>query len=179
MDGLPKKEKFGSFSCLHSKTSTYLSVCDIQLYLHCSHEDTAWTTARVDQSITSINQWMSANWLKLDMDKTELLWAGMKYCLSLCDGSLPCLWLGSDTVIPCQYVCVLGVVISSGMSQKACLQHQCYMLLLPLPTSVYPAFTQCSTAATIMRVIVTSHIDYCNAVFTVAAKVITNKLQQM
>jgi len=40
-----------------------------------------------------INYWMSANRLKLNMDKTELLWAGMRRSLSMGDGSFPSLQL--------------------------------------------------------------------------------------
>ena len=59
---------------------------------------------------------MSANRLKLNTNKTELLWAGTNNCLSLYDGSFPCLQLGADTVLPGQHVRVLGVVISSDLS---------------------------------------------------------------
>ena len=58
---------------------------DTQLYLHCGRDETAQTTVRHEQCITDINHWMSANRLKLNADKTELLWVGTKYCLSVCD----------------------------------------------------------------------------------------------
>ena len=59
---------------------------------------------------------MSANRLKLNADKTELLWVGTKYCLSVCDGRFPCLRFCADTVFASQHVRVLGVVISSDLS---------------------------------------------------------------
>ena len=66
---------------------------DTQLYLHCSRNDTTTTIARLEQCIVDINYWMSANRLKLNMDKTELLWAGMRRSLSMGDGSFPSLQL--------------------------------------------------------------------------------------
>ena len=57
---------------------------DTQLYLHCSRNDMTTTIARLQQCIVDISYWMSANRLKLNMDKTELLWAGTRRALSLC-----------------------------------------------------------------------------------------------
>ena len=37
----------------------------------------------------------------------------------------------------------------------------------------------CESAATLIRALVASHIDYCNAVLTGASKVMTDKLQQV
>jgi len=39
------------------------------------------TIDRLQQCITDINDWMSANGLKVNMDKTELLWAGSGHVL--------------------------------------------------------------------------------------------------
>ena len=39
----------------------------------------AATTPKLERYITDMDNWMSANRLKLNMDKTELLWAGTRY----------------------------------------------------------------------------------------------------
>jgi len=49
---------------------------DSQLYLHCRYDDVTITVCRLEQCITEVGLWMSANRLKLNADKTELLWAG-------------------------------------------------------------------------------------------------------
>jgi len=77
---------------------------DTHLYLHCSRNDTTTTIARLEQCIVDINYWMSANRLKLNMDKTELLWAGTRRSLSMGDGSFPSLQLGGAVVAPSQHV---------------------------------------------------------------------------
>ena len=56
---------------------------DTQLYLHCGRDETAQTTVRLEQCITDINHWMSANRLKLNADKTELLWVGTKLYIDM------------------------------------------------------------------------------------------------
>ena len=104
---------------------------DTQLYLCCSREELASTIVRLQHCITDINHWMSANRLKLNMDKIELLWAGTRHSLSLVGGSFPSLQLAGDTIQPSQHVRVLGVVISADLSLE---KHM-------LPPSARPAST--------------------------------------
>ena len=51
---------------------------DSQLYVHCNRCDMTSAAARLEHCITDVGHWMSANCLKLNADKTELLWAGIK-----------------------------------------------------------------------------------------------------
>jgi len=51
---------------------------DLQLYVHCNRCDTASTSALLELCVTDIGHWMSANRLKLNADKTELLWTNTK-----------------------------------------------------------------------------------------------------
>ena len=46
---------------------------DTQLYVHCRPQEIPATTAKLERCITDMDYWMSANRLKLNMDKTELL----------------------------------------------------------------------------------------------------------
>ena len=89
---------------------------DIQLYLHCRRDDMASTAVRLERCLMEIGHWMSSNRLRLNADKTELLWAGSRgRCPSLGDCG-PTLWLGVDSVVPSNDVRVLGVTLSSGLS---------------------------------------------------------------
>ena len=72
-----------------------------QLYLCCRREELASTIVRLQQCITDVNHWMYANRLKLNMDMTELLWAGTRHSLSLVGGFFPSLQLAGDTIHPC------------------------------------------------------------------------------
>ena len=76
------------------------------------------TTAgqRLELCITDVRHWMAANRLKLNADKTELLWAGSKYSLTLLGSSGPPLRLGDETVTASDHVRLLGVTISSDLS---------------------------------------------------------------
>ena len=49
---------------------------DTKLYLHGRRDDMTSTAHRLENCITDVGQRMSANRLKLNTEKTELLWAG-------------------------------------------------------------------------------------------------------
>jgi len=46
---------------------------DTQVYLHCRRTDTTSAAAQLERCIADVGHWMSANRLKLNTDKTELL----------------------------------------------------------------------------------------------------------
>jgi len=49
---------------------------DTQLYLHCCVDDTADAVTRLEIGLDDVSRWMAVNRLKLNVEKTELLWAG-------------------------------------------------------------------------------------------------------
>jgi len=71
---------------------------DTQLYVHCRRVDTTSTIAHLEGCLVDVSLWMSANRLKLNPDKTELLWAGSRHSLSLLRNSSLSLQLGDETV---------------------------------------------------------------------------------
>ena len=66
--------------------------------------------------IVDVGRWMSANRLKLNTDKTELLWTGSRHSISQLHGHGPSIQLGADTVPACDHVQLLGVIISADLS---------------------------------------------------------------
>ena len=152
---------------------------DTQLYLLCVCEDTSRITVRLEHWIADINHWMSASRLKLNT-RQEFLWAGTKNCLSLYDGSFPCLQLGANTVLPSQHVRVLVVVISSDLSLEK------YVSRVSASSFHYlrqlrriQRSLNSDSVATLIHAFVTSRVDYCNATFAGAPKITTNKFQRV
>ena len=76
---------------------------DTQLYLRCRCEDSASAVGRLEHVITDVglNHWMSANRLRLNMDKTELIWCGSKHSLSKFGRCAPTVRLGADIIAVC------------------------------------------------------------------------------
>jgi len=89
-----------------------------QLYVHCRRCDTSTAVDRLKECITEIGQWMSANRLKLNADKTELLWAESKHDLAYFGSNRPSLRLGADTVTASEHVRLLGVMMSDLSLEK-------------------------------------------------------------
>ena len=75
-------------------------------HLHCSRDDQR-AAVRIERCIADVRQWMSANRLKLNTDKssTELLWVRTRYSLFQ-HGHFPVLQLGPDSITPSDYTSV-------------------------------------------------------------------------
>ena len=114
------------------------------------------------------------------MDKTELLWAGTRYNMSMLNDSGPSLQLNNVTVNASQHVCVLGVHLSSDLSldkhvssvSATCIYH--LRQLRRIRRSL-----DADSAATLIHAFVTSRVDYCNAILAAAPKTITDRLQRV
>jgi len=61
----------------YSTSATIHIVCSVpqgsQLYCHCLRDEMSATTVRLERCLAEVSHWMSANRLKLNPDKTELL----------------------------------------------------------------------------------------------------------
>jgi len=124
-----------------------------QLYRHCFRDEMAVTIVEKKKKKKKKKKWMSANRLKLNADKTELLSAGSKYCQpSLGSKGLP-LQIDSDTVTASDHVRALGVTLFADLSldkhvssiicwkKKHDAHIMCVMFLLATPTSTSSTIT--------------------------------------
>jgi len=89
---------------------------DTQLYVHCRRDEVTSAVLRLENCIEEVNDWMSANRLKLNADKTELLWAGSRHGPAMLGSSDPSLRLRTETVVVSD-VRVLGVTMTSDPSR--------------------------------------------------------------
>ena len=117
-------------------------------YVHCGCNDvTSQTSAilRLENCIEEVSHWMSANRLKLNADKTELLLARSRHSPALLESAGPSLQLGTETVAASDQVRVLGVTLTSDLcldkhvthrrwQRAAHCQRLCDVLLLASPT---------------------------------------------
>jgi len=121
---------------------------------------------------------MSANRLKLNMEKTEWLWTGSRSNLDQLPKSALQLRLGNDTIDVADAVRVLGVLITPDLSRHVtAVSAKCYFQLRQL-LRVRRSLDD-ESVATLVHAFVTSRIDYCNGLLTGAPKVVTDKLQRV
>jgi len=93
--------------------------------------------------IEEVSHWLSANPLKLNADKTELVRTRSRHGPALLGSAGPSLQLGTKAVTESDQVRVLGVTLTSvgSVSRQVRCQRLCDELLLALPTQTSPMFT--------------------------------------
>ena len=72
--------------------------CWQSLYLSCRTNDAHLSVAALERCVTATSRWMSANRLKLNMEKTEWLWTGTSSNLDPLPKSALQVVLGNDTI---------------------------------------------------------------------------------
>ena len=120
---------------------------------------------------------MSANRLKLNTDKTELLWVGTRHNLSQY-GPFPASQLGPDSIITSDHVRLLGATITSDLNLDrhfSVISASCFKWLRQLRRT-WRSLDQ-ESAATLA--FVTSRVDYFNTLLAGAPKVTTDELQRV
>jgi len=135
----------------------------------CSRRDDMMSTIhRLKNRITDVGQWMSANWLKLNTEKTELLWAGSRHSQSSllsispargrhCNGARqrPSAW--SDNLV--------GLSLQRHVPNMSATAFYWLHQLIRVRWSL-----DSESAATLVHAFVTSRVDQCNAIHAGATK---------
>ena len=98
---------------------------DTQLYISFSTKnDTELTNSiiKIEECPSDIDKWMSINRLKLNKDKTELLYLFSKYNPQQ---SLPPLRFGTDTIKPSSHARNIGAIFDTTMSMLPHVNNVC------------------------------------------------------
>jgi len=85
--------------CQARVVSLHAYADDTQLYLHFCRNEIASSVDQLERCVLDIGHWMSANRLKLNADKTELLFASSSHSCATPSGRYPVLQLGADSPI--------------------------------------------------------------------------------
>jgi len=123
---------------------------------------------------------MAANRLKLNADKTELLWAGSKHGSTLLGSSGPPIQLGDETITASDHVHLLGVTISSDLSpvkHVGTTSSSCFYWLRQIRR--IRRSLDAESAKTLVHAFITSRIDGCNTVLAGSLRTITDRLQRL
>jgi len=91
--------------------------------------------ANVEQCVAATEHWMAANRLRLNADKTELIWAGARHNLLKIPGGGPSLTLGGAHIKSSDVVRVLGVLLTLNLSMDkhvTSLSAKCFFQLRQL-----------------------------------------------
>ena len=144
---------------------------DTQMYMHCHRDDLQSAAAQLELCIYEVGQWMAASRLKLNTDKTELIWTGSKASLIRQGRCLPALQLGHDSIAASDHVRLLGSTISSDLSldrHVANVSSTGFYWLRKLRR--VRRSLDMDSATTLVHAFVSSRVDYCNICWQVRRK---------
>jgi len=153
---------------------------DTQLYLKCFHDEMTFAATRLEHCLTDVSHWRSANRLKLNSKKTELVWVSSRYVHTPLGSGGPSLQLGTDTAAASDYVHVLGVTISSDLSLDKHVSNvcvKCFFWLRQLRR--VRRSLDVESVKTLVHAFVTTRLDYCNSVLAGVLRSVTDKLQRV
>lgn len=151
---------------------------DTQVYVGTTAVDSEGAVRRFTDCVERINGWMSSNRLKLNAEKTQVIWIGTRQQLAKVD--IDQLHLLSADVTFSTTVSDLGVVIDRqlGMAdQVAALCRSCFFQLRQLRT------VRCSltadAVATLVHAFISSRLDYCNSLLVGIGEGLLQRIQRV
>jgi len=149
---------------------------DMQVYASVPATMADAESLRLADCIVQLDQWMSKNRLKLNADKTQLIWLGTRQQLTKL--TVTQLRLTSSVVEFDSTVTDLGVVLDSQLSmqaQVAAVCRSCFYQLRQLRV-VQRSLTR-DVLQSLVQAFIHCRLDYCNAILTGAADGQIRRLQ--
>ena len=161
----------------HKNIAHHLYADDTQLYVQLEPTNFRSAISALQNCLTDVQDWMSANRLKLNADKTEFILFGTKSQRSKLSSFFPVDILGSD-VNPSDKVRNLGVIFDSGFSfsdHVASVCRSCFVGIRDL-RRIRKRLNR-DTAVVLANALVSSRLDYCNSLFRSLSVRDSKKLQ--
>ena len=153
-------------------------VDDVQHYIHCEFHNMATSRDVLERCIENTGHWMSANCLKWNPDKTELLWTGTSHSLSRFTDGRPRLMLGTEVIDASSSAWLLEVTFTPDLCQEkqaSIVSGRCFFQLRQLRHVRRSHDSE--VASTLIYSFVSSRVHYCSCLMAGAPKKWTEKLQ--
>ena len=149
---------------------------DTQIYKHVPASDAARACVVVSHAIEQISHWMAQHRLKLNTDKTQLIWLGSPQQLTKINTHS--LLVAGDTIPIVQSVLDLGVQLDSRLSLAEHIKRVCAVGFYQLRQlkAIRDSVTD-DAAMTLVQAFISSRLDYCNSLFYGCHGYLLNKLQ--
>jgi len=151
---------------------------DHQMYVHCKPADIKAAVSSFQVCFSEVERWMRANRLKLNADKTELMWFGTKTNLKKCH--MHTIRLGSSDIKVSSTVKILGVIFDPEMSfvfQVSSVITTCFFQLRQIRPIC--RFLTTVAAKTLVKAFVCSRVDYCKAIYLGSTAKCQRRLQSI
>ena len=156
----------------------HLYADDTQLYVGCPISEAVSKKEHLEQCVSELRDWMSANLLKLNDDKTEFMVIGTRHTLQHCPDELLSIKVGNICVNSASSARNIGVVMDPLLSmekQVAKITRTCYMALRDIGR--IRRFLTVEATKQLVLSHVMCHLDVNNALLYNIPKSVLNKLQ--
>lgn len=151
---------------------------DTQVYVSVPATDARDASCRFADCVADIDNWMNNNRLKLNTDKTQIIWVGSRQQLArLVDTGVT---LRSATVSSSSTVVDLGVHLDDQLTMAAHVAHLsqvCYFQLRQLRS--IRRFLSADATKTLVQALVTSRLDYGNSLLYKISEGLLAKVQRI
>ena len=151
---------------------------DTQVYISTPAADAPVAVQRFAACVDRIAAWMGSNRLKLNAEKTQLIWTGTRQQLAKIDAAEAVLLSAKVQFSDC--VSDLGVTIDSQLTmsgQVAALSRSCFYRLRQL-RAVRNSLT-IDAAKALVNAFISSRLDYCNSLLAGVGEGLLSKLQSI
>ena len=142
--------------------SVHVYADDLQVYGHMAATQSAQLLTQMVDCIARVEVWMARNRLCLNSSKTELIWLGSSRRLPQCTPDA--MTVSGATIKPSQAVRDLGVIVDGDLSLTVHVSHVtsvCFFHLRQL--RLIRRSLTVDTAHVLVRALIHSRLDYCNA----------------
>jgi hypothetical protein len=140
---------------------------DQQLYLHCHPLQAAAAVSRFVSCFNEIESWKQSNRLKLNTDKTEIMWLGTRHSHQrLQHAHAKHICLGDSEIKFSSTVRNLGIVFDSELNLKAqanSVTKSCFYQIRQLKS--IRRLVSVDAAKTLVNSFISSRVDYCNSLY--------------
>jgi hypothetical protein len=151
---------------------------DTQIYGFCVPSETNSLIERISTCFDSVSEWMMANRLQLNPQKTEVMWCSSARRQD--QVPLGPVLIGNTSVPTVSSVRNLGVHINSHLTLSThvtAIVKTCFAVLRQI-RSVRRSLTR-DALITLIRALVISKVDYCNSVMAGASGILVSRLQSV
>ena len=151
---------------------------DTQIYISVTHETFGDKVVALQEGYVIINNFLSANFLKLNHDKSELILVGKPHIVAQIKRSVQSITLENTTITFAKTVKNLGVTFDESLSFRQHINEISKISLYKLRNlrHIRNHFNK-KSFETLIHAFVTSKLDYCNSLFTGIPKSVLRPLQ--
>lgn len=137
---------------------------DTQLYFYCSPDQSSNLAAKFSSCIADVKVWMSANRLKLNCEKTEVMWLTSKRRINVAP-SCPVV-IDNSSILPTAGARSLGIFVNSTLDLRQHINNvcrRCYFVIRQLKT-IRRSLPK-DALKQLLHAFLFTHLDYCNSLY--------------